>query len=81
MSWHLALMIIGSVLYIMYKIWIYSLSITTTYYHAPKNRIVVFKRWLRRVKRSIAGYFKWYTYKDFVPIVIAWLIYGGIFLW
>lgn len=74
-------MIIGSVLYIMYKIWIYSLSISTTYLSPPRNRIVVFKRWLTRVKRSITGYFEWYTYKDFVPIVITWLIYGGVFLW
>jgi hypothetical protein len=38
----------------------------------------------RRIKEwkfIIKGYWGWYKFKHVWPVVIAWLIYGGIFIW
>lgn len=81
MSWHLILMIVWSLCYIAWKIYAYSTSMTITYSKPSTGRMCDFMRWKNRVKSYIEGYFGWYRLKHFKTILIAWLIYGGVFMW
>lgn len=87
MSWHLITMIILSILYLGWKIYLYSTSITFNYW---KNQSQFTKSEWRRIKRRrfikeskyiFKGYWRWYKLDHVWPIVIAWMIYGGIFIW
>ena len=81
MKWHLVLMIIWSLLYIIWKIYLYSTSVITTYRKPSMGIKCDFYRWKGRTARSIKGYFHWYGIKHLKTVVLAWLIYGGFFIW
>ena len=81
MEWHLILMIVWSLCYIAWKIYLYSTSITITYNKPSTGKICDFKRWKNRIKYYIKGYFKWYGFQHFKTILLAWMIYGGFFIW
>lgn len=81
MEWHLILMIVCTILYFFMKVYMYSTSITISYYKEPKTKMQSFKRWFNRIKYYVKNYFKWYGFKHFYGIIIAWLIYGGFFIW
>ena len=81
MKWHLILMIVWSLLYIVWKIYLYSLSITITYSSPSTGKMCDFIRWKGRVKRYVKGYFHWYRIKHLNTIILAWVIYGGFFIW
>lgn len=81
MKWHLIIMIVWSLLYIVWKIYLYSTSIEVTYSKPSAGKICDFKRWKNRVRYYIEGYFKWYKFKHFKIILIVWMIYGGFFIW
>jgi len=88
MSWHLIIMIIFSVLYLGWKVYVYSTSIEFNYW---TKEYVEHTKWewfwintRRRIKEFkiiIKKYFEWYGFKHVWSVVIAWLIYGGIFIW
>ncbi len=88
MSWHLILMIVFSVLYLGWKIYVYSTSITFNYW--TKKYIehtkwewyrIKIRRFIKELKFILKGYWDWYGLKHTYPIIICWLIYGGIFIW
>lgn len=81
MKWHLILMIAWSLLYIVWKIYVYSLSITISYYHPSTGKMCDFIRKIGRIKYYVKKYFHWYGTKDLKIIILAWLIYGGFFIW
>ena len=81
MEWHLILMIVATILYFCMKVYIFSTSITISYRKEPKTKMQAFRRWLNRIKYYVKEYFKWYEFKHFYRIIIAWLIYGGFFIW
>lgn len=81
MEWHLILMIIWSLIYILWKIFLYSTSMTTTYSKPSTGIKCDFYRWKERMTRSVKGYFHWYGTKHLKTILLAWLIYGGFFIW
>lgn len=87
MSWHLITMIVFSVLYLGWKVYCYSTSIEFSYYKKQNEHTKWEWFWIntrRRIKEwkfIIKGYWGWYKFKHVWPIVIAWLIYGGIFIW
>lgn len=81
MKWHLILMIVWSLCYIAWKIYLYSTSITITYNKLSTSKTCNFRRWKNRIKYYIKNYFKWYKLKHFNTVLIAWLIYGGFFIW
>ena len=81
MTWHLFLMIVWSLFYIIWKIYLYSTSITISYYQPSTGKMCDFKRWVGRVVRYVKGYYQWYRFKHFKTIMIAWVIYGGFFIW
>ena len=88
MSWHLILMIALSVLYLAWKVYAYSTSIEFEYYtkkyveHTKHEWFWInFRRRISEFKFVIKGYWRWYKLKHTYPIIIAWLIYGGIFIW
>lgn len=88
MSWHLITMIVFSVLYLVWKVYVYSTSIefnywTKKYVEHTKRELFWINTW-RRIKEwkfIIKGYWRWYKLEHVWPVVIAWLIYGGIFIW
>ena len=81
-------MIVFSVLYISWKIYVYSTSITFNYWtkkyveHTKWEwyRIKI-RRFIKELKFILKGYWEWYGFKHTYPIIICWLIYGGIFIW
>jgi hypothetical protein len=87
MSWHLILMICLSILYLSYRIYCYSTSIEFSYYKKQKELTkwewfwINTKRHIFEWEFIIKGYWRWYKFKHIWPIVIGWLIYGGIFIW
>lgn len=81
MKWHLILMIVWSLLYIVWKIYVYSQSITISYSRPSTGKICDFIRWKRRVKHYIKEYFYWYRTEHLKTIILAWVIYGGFFIW
>jgi len=88
MSWHLILMIVFSILYLAWKIYVYSTSIKFNYYkqkHTEHTKWewfwINFRRRIKEFKFIIKGYWGWYKLKHTYPIIISWLIYGGIFIW
>ena len=88
MSWHLILMITFSILYIGWKIYVFSTSLHFNYwtkkyveYSKYKWILINIKRRIKEFKVIIKKYFEWYGFKHFWPIIISWLIYGGIFIW
>ena len=88
MSWHLILMIGFSILYLIWKIYLYSRSIEFNYYTDryighPKYEWfwINFRRRTSETKIIIKKYFEWYGFRHFWPIIISWLIYGGFFIW
>lgn len=81
MEWHLILMIVWSLCYIAWKIYLYSTSLEFTYNKPSTGKMCDFKRWKNRMKYIFKGYFKWYRIKHFKTILLAWLIYGGFFIW
>ena len=81
MKWHLILMIVWSLCYIVWKIYLYSTSIKIIYYKPSTGKICDFRRWKNRIKRYIEGYFKWYGFKHIKTILLAWVIYCGFFIW
>lgn len=88
MSWHLITMIVFSVLYLVWKIYVYSTSIefnywTKKYVEHTKWELFWINTWrcIKEWKFIIKGYWGWYKFKHVWPVVIAWLIYGGIFIW
>lgn len=81
MEWHLILMIVWSLCYIVWKIYRFSTSITIEYSKPSTGKVNDLKRWKNRIKYYIKGYFKWYGLKHFITILLAWLIYGGVFIW
>ena len=91
MSWHFYLMIILSVLYLSWKIYVYSTSITFNYWLKPGETYkehtkfewfkINCKRKIKEFKYILKSYWNWYGFKHIWPIIITWLIYGGIFMW
>ena len=88
MSWHLISMVVLSILYLIWKIYVYSTSIKFNY-HTKKH--VEHTKWemlwinsrrrFNEFRFIINKYFEWYGFNHIWPIVIGWLIYGGIFIW
>lgn len=74
-------MIIWSLLYIVWKIYLYSKSITISYSKPSTGKMCDFMRWVRRIKYYIKGYFNWYGIKHFKTIILVLLIYSGFFIW
>ena len=74
-------MIVWSLCYIAWKIYLYSTSLKITYSKSSTGKICDFRRWKNRIKYYIKGYFKWYGFEHFKTILLAWLIYGGVFIW
>ena len=81
-------MIVFSVLYLGWEVYVYSTSITFNYWNKKHTEHTKWERfWIntrRRIKEwkyIIKGYWGWYKFKHVWPIIIAWLIYGGIFIW
>lgn len=81
MKWHLIIMIVWSLCYTYLKIYLYSTSITIEYYKPSTGKVCDFKRWKNRIKYYIKSYIKEYGFKHFKTVLLAWLIYGGIFIW
>ena len=81
MKWHLILMVIWSLQYIVWKIYVYSRSITISYSQPSKGKMCDFMRWERRIKYYVKGYVHWYGTKHLKTIILAWLIYGGFCIW
>ena len=91
MSWHLITMIVLSILYLGWKIYVYSTSIEFSYWLKPGETYkehtkyewfrINFRRRRKEFKIIVKKYFEWYGFKHVYPIIIAWLIYGGIFIW
>ena len=63
------------------EIYLYSTSIEITYYKPSTGKICDIRRWENRIKHYIKGYFKWYGFKHIKTIFLAWMIYGGFFIW
>ena len=63
MKWHLILMIVWSLLYIVWKIYVYSRSITVEYSRPSNGKMRDFIRWKGRVKYYVKNYFHWYGIK------------------
>lgn len=78
MVWHTYLMIILTILYIVWKIYVYSLSIEFMYY---KKRPSFSKRKCSEIKIVLKKYWEWYGLNHLKVPLIVWLIYGGIFIW
>lgn len=78
MMWHTYLMMVLTILYIVWKIYVYSLSIKFTYYKDHPNSI---KRKYKEIKITLKKYWEWYGLSHLKLPIIVWLIYGGIFLW
>ena len=74
-------MIISSMSYMILEIYCYSTSITITYSKPSTGKVCDFRRWKNRIKYYIKGYFKWYGFKHFKTVLLAWVIYGGFFIW
>lgn len=74
-------MIVWSLCYIVWKIYLYSTSIEITYRKLSASKLDDFKGWIKRVKYYIKDYFKWYGFEHFKTIILAWIIYGGYFIW
>lgn len=74
-------MIIWSLLYIIWKIYEYSLSITILYHKPSTGKMCNFIRWIKRIKFYVKDYFHWYGIEHLKIIILAWLIYGGFFIW
>lgn len=81
MKWHLFLMLAWSLSYIVWKIYVYSRSITISYSQPSTGKMDDFMRWKRRVKYYVKEYFQWYGTKHLKTIILAWVIYGGFFIW
>jgi len=81
MEWNFILMIVWSLCYISWKIYLYSTSITITYTKPSTGKVCDFKRWKSRIKYYIKWYFKWYGFKHFRIILFIWMVYGGFFIW
>jgi len=88
MSWHLITMIVFSILYLGWKIYWYSTSIEFNYWTKKYDehtkwewcRIKI-RRFIKEFIFILKSYWGWYGLKHIYPIIIAWLIYGGIFIW
>ena len=88
MSWHLIIMIVFSILYLGWKVYVYSTSIEFNYW---TKKYVEHTKWewfwinthrhIKEWKFIIKSYWGWYKFKHVWPVIIAWLIYGGIFIW
>lgn len=74
-------MIAWSLLYIVWKIYVYSLSITISYSRPSTGKLCDFRRWKKRVKYYVKGYFHWYKTEHLKTVILAWFIYGGFFIW
>ena len=81
MKWHLILMIVWSLYYIVWKIYLYSTSITITYEKPSTGKMCDFLRWKKRVKYYVKEYFHWYGMEHLKTIMLAWVIYGGFLIW
>ena len=81
MKWHLILMIALSLLYIVWKIYVYSCSITVSYSKPSTGKMCDFMRWTGRIKYYVKNYFHWYKGEHLKTIILAWVIYGGFFIW
>lgn len=81
MKWHLIFIIIWSLLYIVWKIYLYSKSITISYSKPSTGKMCDFMRWKRRIKCYVKGYFHWYGIKHLKIVILVWLIYGGFCIW
>lgn len=77
----LYLMIVFTIAYLAWKIYVYSTSVTFIYTKPAKNTWHKFKRKYIDFKRVLTGYWEWYGLSHLKVPVIAWLIYGGIFIW
>ena len=78
MVWHTYFMIILTILYIVWKIYVYSLSLEFMYY---KKRPSFAKHKCREIKIVLKNYWEWYGLSHLKVPLIVWLIYGGIFIW
>ena len=74
-------MIIWSLLYIIWKIYEYSTSITISYNQPSTGKMCDFIRWTKRIKYYVKDYFQWYKIEHLKTIILVWLIYGGFFIW
>ena len=74
-------MIIWSLQYIVWKIYVYSRSIRVTYSRPSTGKMCDFIQWKGRLKLYIKGYFHLYGTKHLKAILLAWVIYGGFFIW
>ena len=74
-------MIVFTIAYLAWKIYVYSTSVTFFYTKPAKNTWHNCKRKYRDFKRILTGYWEWYGLFHLKVPVIAWLIYGGIFIW
>lgn len=88
MSWHLILMIVFSILYICWRIYVYSTSLTFNYWttnYKEHTKLewcrIKIRRFIKELKFILKGYWDWYGLKHTYPVIIYWLIYGGIFIW
>ncbi len=87
MSWHLITMIVFSVLYLGRRIYCYSTSFEFSYYKNQKDHTKWELFWINirlqisKWKYIIKNYWEWYKFKHVWHVVIAWLIYGGFFIW
>ena len=77
MKWHTYLMIILTVLYVVWKIYVYSLSIE----FMCTKKLSPIKQKYNEIKFILKRYWEWYGLRHLIKLVIAWLIYGGVFLW
>jgi hypothetical protein len=81
MKWHLIFMIIWSLLYIIWKIYLYSRSIIISYGKPSTGKMCDFMRWIKRIKYYVKDYFQWYGIKHSKTVILVWLIYGGFYIW
>lgn len=86
MNWHLILMIVLTIGYFALDIYMFSTSITIQYRTESKNRWQTIRRNIKDFVLIIKKYFEWYGFGWFMIkhssiVWIAWLIYGGIFIW
>lgn len=83
MMWHTYLMVILTILYFVWKIYVYSLSLTFEYYNSDSNPSFAkrVKRKYKEIKITLKKYWEWYGLRHIRTPLIIWLIYGGIYIW
>lgn len=70
-------MIVFTIAYLAWEIYVYSTSLTFMC-TKPINK---YKRKYKEFKYILKSYWEWYGLSHLKIPVVAWLIYGGIFIW